>query len=130
MSDYRKFSVAAQLGIAMRATDASGRIHCEICGVWVKRRKDYEIDHRIAERLRPLADRLKPLAMADGQLVCLACHAEKTRDDVGDIAEAKRREAAAHGIERPGKKKIPHRKAERAPYRPAAGPPGIARRFK
>lgn len=35
------------------------------------------------------------------QLLCSACHLDKTRQDVGDIARAKRREDAHHGIKRP-----------------------------
>ena len=132
MSDYRKFPVAVQLAIQMRATDASGRIHCEGCGIWLKRRKDYEIDHVIAEHKRPLADRQKPPTAADGQLLCVAvCHPKKTKGDVGDIAQAKRREAAAHGIEPPSKKKLKHKKKdERPPYKPARGEPEVTRRYK
>jgi hypothetical protein len=128
----REFSVAVQLAIIKRATDPSGRILCESCRAWCKTRAHYEIDHIISEGIRPAADRKRKLTPADGQLLCVAvCHKRKTRNDVGDIGQAKRREAAALGIERPGKVEIPHKeKAGKKPLRTAPGPPGMMRRYK
>jgi HNH endonuclease len=124
----REFSIADQIAIVRGATDSSYRIHCSSCGVWCKSRKDYQIDHVIPEGMRPAADRRRKLVRADGQVLCLRCHSEKTPRDVSDIGEAKRREAYAAGLERPGKKKIAHAKRERQPYRPPAGTPALARR--
>jgi hypothetical protein len=126
---YRRFSVAVQIGVLGRATDSSGRVHCDRCGIWVKSRAEYEIDHVIPEGMRPEADKQKPLTMADGQLLCRAnCHrAEKTPEDVAQIAQAKRREAYHKGIKRPGKasqERLPKRLTKRA-----AGPPRIAREY-
>ena len=100
----REFTVADQKAIVARATDADGKIKCEQCGAWVKSRKDYEIDHVISEGIRPAADKKRKLKPADGQLLCKAiCHKAKSARDVGDIGQAKRREARSAGIERPGK---------------------------
>jgi len=127
----REFTIADQVAIVQRATDSSWRIHCERCGVWCKSRKDYAIDHIIAEGMRPEADRKRNLTPADGQLLCVAvCHPPKTRAEKGDIAEAKRREAAELGIERPGKVKMRRReKLPKEPLRVAAGGSEITRRF-
>jgi hypothetical protein len=124
-----EFSLADQVAIVRRATDSSFRIHCEGCGAWLKSRKDYEIDHRLAEGMR--VDRSRKLTAKDGQLLCVAvCHPQKTRADKGSIAEAKRREAAELGLKRPSKVKIPRRpKPVKAPLQVAAGAPEIMRRF-
>ena len=128
-SARREFSIATQVEIIFRATDEDGRVHCEGCGAWLKSRRDYEIDHIISEGIRPAADRKRRLRAVDGQLLCAICHKSKTRVDKGDQAEAKRREAAELGIERPGKVKIRRREKEaRKPLKIAAGPPGLARR--
>jgi len=129
MTDRREFSLGVQLMIVRRATDSSGRIHCEVCGIWCKRREEFEIDHLLSEGMRPKADKRRRLTPAEGQLLCLRCHGEKTAIDKRDQAEAKRREAAAAGLDRPGKKKIwGGAKPPREPVQTAAGPPGLARR--
>ena len=129
-ADRREFPIAVQLAIVKRATDSSGRVHCEGCGIWLTRRKDYEIDHTISEGIRPAADKKRKLKPADGQLLCVAiCHKAKTRTDGEARAEAKRREAAELGLERPGKTKMRRReKPERLPVRVANGVPGLMRR--
>jgi hypothetical protein len=128
----REFSIGVMLEIVRRATDSSERIHCEQCGAWLKSRKEWEIDHVISEGIRPAADKLRRLSPADGRLLCKAvCHSSKTKRDVGDIAEAKRREAKAAGLKRPAISQITGRpKAEKKPLtKIAIGPTGIARRF-
>jgi hypothetical protein len=127
-----EFTVAVQVAIVNRASDSSWRIHCESCGVFCKSRADYEIDHIRAEGMRPIGETPRKLTAADGQLLCTAvCHPEKTKADKGDIALAKRQEAYALGIEKPGKKKIRRRKREKRPaYRPPPGRTEIARRFQ
>jgi hypothetical protein len=127
----REFSIADQVAIIYRATDEDGRIHCEGCGIWLKSRHDYEIDHIISEGLRSAADKRRRLRPADGQLLCVAvCHKAKSRVDKGVQGEAKRREAAELGVKRPGKVKLPAKeKPARKPLKTASGPPGMARRF-
>lgn len=128
---YRKFSVRACLDIVARATDGEGHIHCERCGRWCPKRADFEIDHILAEGMRPAADKARKLTAADGQLLCKAkCHPEKTDKDKGEIALAVRREAYAAGVDRPGKQKMRSKpRKERRLYRPIAGKPRIAREY-
>ena len=78
--------------IERRATDMSGRTWCEQCGAECATRADYEIDHIVAEGVRPANDNRAALTADDGKLLCLACHDKKTRRDVAEIARAKRLE--------------------------------------
>ena len=129
----REFSVADRVSIVQRATDEAGLIHCERCGSWCKRRADYEIDHIIAEGMRPKADKKRKLVAADGQLLCVAvCHPPKTKRDNEDINEAKRREQRALLLVRPGRRKAwwRHGKDQKPPVKVANGAPGMARRFR
>jgi hypothetical protein len=128
----REFSQSDKIAIRGRASDGSGRVFCEGCGAWLKRRADYEIDHVIPEGMRPLADLQRKLTPADGRLLCVAvCHLRKTKEDKGEIGEAKRREGAKFGLRTPPKRKIGwgHGKATRPPLQVANGPPAMARRF-
>lgn len=89
----REFTQLDRIAIRGRASDGAGRVFCERCGAWLKRKSDYQIDHVIPEGMRPLADLKRKLTPADGQLLCVAvCHPQKTAEDKGDIGEAKRRE--------------------------------------
>jgi hypothetical protein len=66
-------------------------------------------------------------------LLCVAvCHPTKTGRDKGDIAEAKRREAAQLSLVRPGKRKLWWRsgKDQKPPLRVAAGAPALMRRYQ
>jgi hypothetical protein len=124
----REFSQSDKIAIRGRATDSSGRVHCERCGRWCPKRADYQIDHVLAEGMRPLADLTRKLTPADGQLLCVAvCHPGKTADDVGSISEAKRREAAALSIKRPSRAYLP--RPPKPPLKVAAGKPRIAREY-
>ncbi|HEX5211648.1 MAG TPA: HNH endonuclease signature motif containing protein [Pseudolabrys sp.] len=124
----REFTLADRIAIVGRATDGSGKIFCEKCGAWCRKRADYEIDHVIPEGMRPAVDQLEKLKPADGQLLCQDCHDKKTDKDKGAIALAVRRQGYALGIARPGKKKMRSRPCkEREPYRPAIGQPRLAR---
>jgi hypothetical protein len=87
------FSCRTIRDIERRATDMTGRKWCEACGAECVTRADYEIDHCVAEGIRPTNDNRPPLSMADGRLMCLKCHDKKTRADVAAIAKAKRLEA-------------------------------------
>jgi hypothetical protein len=102
----REFSQSDRIAIVGRASDGAGRVHCERCGAWCKRRADYQIDHVVPEGMRPDADLARKLTPADGQLLCVAvCHPGKTKADKGDIGEAKRREAR-HPLVAAGKPRI------------------------
>jgi HNH endonuclease len=84
------FSAAAARAIKDRSTDMKGRIWCELCGAECPTRADYEIDHIVAEGVRPANDNRAPLTADDGKLLCLKCHSKKTRRDVFEIAKTNR----------------------------------------
>jgi hypothetical protein len=128
----REFTVGDRIAIVGRATDPQGRVHCERCGAWCRKRADYEIDHVIAEGDRPLADLLRKLTPADGQLLCVAvCHPQKTKKDKGDIGKAKRLEAAELGVKPPPRRKINwgHEREDKPALKVAAGKPRLAREY-
>lgn len=127
----REFTTSDRIAIVGRATDPQGRVHCERCGAWCRKKADYQIDHIIAEGERPAADLLRKLTPADGQLLCVAvCHPLKTKEDKGDIGKAKRREAAHVGV-KPPRRKINwgHEREDKPPLKVAAGKPRIAREY-
>jgi hypothetical protein len=129
----REFTVSDRIAIVGRATDPQGRVHCERCGAWCRKKADYQIDHIIAEGERPAADLLRKLTPADGQLLCVAvCHPLKTKTDKGDIGKAKRLEAAHVGAKPPPRRKINWGHAsepKKPPLKVAAGKPRIAREY-
>jgi hypothetical protein len=128
----RNFTQSDKVAIVGRASDASGRIHCERCGAWCRKRADYEIDHVLAEGMRPAADLLRPLCAADGQLLCTAtCHPKKTVVDKNRIAKAVRLEAAERGVRTPPARKINwgHEREDKPKLKVAAGKPRIAREY-
>lgn len=51
----------------------------------------------------------------NARILCIPCHAEKTKDDVAAIAKAKRREADHLGAFIPPKRKIPSRPFPKRP---------------
>jgi HNH endonuclease len=85
------FSNATKRIIERRATDMAGRMWCEQCGAECLSRADFEVDHVLAEGIRPANDNNRaPLTADDGKLLCLKCHDQKTRRDVFEIAKSKR----------------------------------------
>ena len=114
----REFSRSVYAEIVHRAS-ASGVVACEGCG-FVLGKKPYHIDHTIPDAL--FHDKKRKLTADDGKLLGVeCCHAPKTKQDLADIAEAKRREAKYLGITRPTQK-IPARpsaKSEKAAKRQA-----------
>lgn len=97
----REFTTAQKVEIVHRATDAAGTIRCERCGLALKRGQ-FEIDHVIAESLRPEVDKREKLKIAEGQLLgTVCCHDPKTYgEDIPLSAKAKRREAKRLGVHR------------------------------
>lgn len=79
----------------------NGVICCEGCGQ-VLGEKPHEIDHIIAEALRPEADKKAKLTTAEGQLLGKdCCHRGadgKTNKDVKAIAKGKRQYNRANGL--------------------------------
>jgi hypothetical protein len=95
----REFPKDIYAQIVRRAIQPSGEIACEGCGL-VLGKKPYHVDHTIADAL--LLDKTRKLTADDGKLLGVeCCHAPKTKIDVKNIAEAKRREAKHLGIKRP-----------------------------
>jgi hypothetical protein len=128
----RNFTQMDLIAIVGRATDAAGKVHCERCGEWCRKRADYQIDHVIAEGSRPAADLARKLTPADGQLLCVAlCHPVKTKRDKADIGRAKRLEAAELGVKPPPRRKVNwgHYKDEKPPLKTAPGKPRVAREY-
>jgi len=128
----RNFTLADRIAIVGRASDQAGRVHCERCGAWCRKKADYQIDHIIPEGMRPTADLQRKLTPADGQLLCVAlCHPQKTRADKGDIGKAKRLEAAELRVKPPPRRKINwgHERESKPPLKVAAGKPRLAREY-
>lgn len=98
----REFTRNQREQIVERAK-VNGVVHCEGCGLALKPGA-WEIDHIIAEALRPEADKQRKLTIAEGQLLGKCCHRGedgKTNKDVTQIAKAKRQYDKAHGLKRP-----------------------------
>jgi len=96
----REFTRNQKEEIVERSKNDRGEICCERCKL-VLGAKPHEIDHVIAEALRPEADKKKPITIAEGQLLGLCCHRGedgKTNKDVKAIAKAKRVYNKANGV--------------------------------
>lgn len=116
----REFPNSVYLAIVRRAMLPDGTIACEGCGL-VLGKKKYHVDHTIPDAL--FLDKKRVLTADDGKLLgAECCHAPKTKQDVKDIAEAKRREARHVGVKRArsalaGKPKEP-KQSRHAPMQP------------
>lgn len=112
----------------------NGQICCEGCG-YVLGAKPYEIDHIIAEALRPEADKQKPITIAEGQLLGKDCchrgEGGKTNKDVKKIAEAKRQYDRANGL-KTAKSKLAAKKDKPSWTSPFSDmpPANLSRRFE
>ena len=105
MMARREFPRDIYAQIVRRAILPSGEMACEGCGL-VLGKKPYHVDHTIPDAL--FLDKSRKLTAADGKLLGVeCCHAPKTRVDVANIAEAKRREAKHLGMKTRIKAKIP-----------------------
>lgn len=96
----RNFTRNQKEQIVERARNAEGKVACERCGLVLKQGA-WEVDHILAEALRPEADKQRKITIAEGQLLGFCCHrgeGGKTSDDVKRIAKAKRVYNAAHGL--------------------------------
>jgi hypothetical protein len=95
----RNFTKKQKQQIVERAT-VDRVVYCEGCGVALKQGA-WEIDHIIAEGLRPEADKQRPITIAEGQLLGKCCHRGpdgKTNKDVKAIAKSNRQFAGHNGI--------------------------------
>lgn len=109
MASRRNFTRNQKEQIVERSKNASGQICCEGCKQ-VLGLKKYEIDHIIAEALRPEADKQKKITIAEGQLLGMECchrgEDGKTNKDVKAIAKGKRQYAQANGMKTRAKQPI------------------------
>lgn len=107
MARRREFPKDVYAQIVHRAMLPSGEIACEGCGL-ILGRKIYHVDHTIPDAL--FLDKTRRLTADDGKLLgAECCHAPKTKVDVANIAQAKRREAKYLGMKQRPKQKIPSR---------------------
>jgi hypothetical protein len=103
----REFPKDVYALIVHRAMLPSGEIACEGCGL-ILGKKSYHVDHTIPDAL--FLDKSRKLTVDDGKLLGVeCCHGPKTKVDVANIAEAKRREAKHFGMKTRHKAKIPSR---------------------
>lgn len=118
----REFTASVYAQIVKRAMLPTGEIACEGCGL-VLGKRPYHVDHTKADGLE--IDKSRKLTADDGKLLGVeCCHAPKTKQDVADIAEAKRREAKHLGIKRP-KGRIPSPPKSPKPATKQSLPPRI-----
>ena len=123
----REFTKDVYAQIVRRATNKAGHVVCEGCGL-VLGKKPYHVDHTIADAL--ILEKRK-LTASDGKLLGVeCCHAPKTKQDVADIARAKRREARHTGAIKP-KRSIasPPKPPRISTKQPVQGMSEIARRY-
>lgn len=84
----REFPKAIKVA-SIKANTRDNVTYCEGCGLPAKR---FHFDHRNPDGLTG-----QP-TLENCQLLCEPCHAEKTKQDVANIAKAKRREASHLGV--------------------------------
>lgn len=95
----REFTPSVYAAIVKRAMLADGTIACEGCGL-VLGKKPYHVDHTKPDGLE--IDKSRKLTAEEGKLLgAECCHVPKTKTDVANIAQAKRREAKYTGAKRP-----------------------------
>ncbi len=118
----REFTRNQREEIVERSKRGGNAICCEKCGL-VLGAKPYEIDHILAEALRPEADKKNKITIAEGQLLGKECchrgEDGKTNKDVTLIAKAKRQYDRANGMTRKAApiKSAPFPKSEKAASR-------------
>jgi 5-methylcytosine-specific restriction protein A len=97
MTKRREFPKSIKVAAVKRAM-RDGEVYCEECSALAKK---WEIDHANPDGLTG-----EP-TLSNAVVLCQPCHREKTRADVGKIAQAKRREARDLGIRKPPTLKSP-----------------------
>lgn len=110
----REFSRSIKVAVIKRAT-VDGKTFCEECGALAKR---WEIDHVRPDGL------LGEATIENAKLLCTPCHDEKTKSDVKQIAQAKRREAIHLGVRKKSSlRSCGFPKQAKAPKQPVKLPP-------
>jgi 5-methylcytosine-specific restriction protein A len=82
----RNFTKAVMVA-RIKASTVDGKIFCNACGALCKK---FEIDHILADGMHTDEDKDKSNSFENSRLLCIPCHAEKTKKDVANIARAKR----------------------------------------
>jgi 5-methylcytosine-specific restriction endonuclease McrA len=92
----KEFPDSVKKAALIRASKATGFPCCEQCGAMIKKGRQ-AFDHINPDGLtgEPTLENCQVLCDGPG-----SCHARKTRQDVSNIARAKRREAADMGIKK------------------------------
>ena len=102
-----------------RARDRwQGRVHCERCGAWCRKRADYQIDHVIAEGSgRPPTWRASSRRRTGNCCASRSATRSRRNGTRRDIGRAKRLEAAELGVKPPPRRKVNwgHYKDEKPP---------------
>lgn len=110
----KEFTRAIKVAVIKRAT-VDGKTFCEECGCLAKR---WEIDHVRPDGL------LGEATIENAKLLCTPCHDEKTKSDVKQIAQAKRREAFHLGVrKKPSLRSCGFPKSSKAQKQPVKLPP-------
>ena len=124
----REFTRNQREQIVERSKNERGEICCERCHQ-VLASKPHEIDHIIAEGLRPEVDKQKKITIAEGQLLGKGCCHRgadgKTNQDVKAIAKGKRQYDRANGLKTRPKAPIPSPPKAPKPVRHPPLPPKV-----
>lgn len=122
----REFSAAVQVAIIRRAT-IDGKLYCEKCEAWIKKRSGGEVHHVKQDAME--VDKASRLKASDGLFLCVPCHREESGAQARVYARVLRVEASHVGA-RAASRPIPSRaKAERIPRPVAPGRGEIGRRY-
>lgn len=105
-----EFTKAVKAEMFRRAT-VDGTTFCEGCGLALKK---WNYDHTIPDAL--ILDKKRKLTASEGKLLGECCHTPKTKQDVKNIAKAKRVEAKHVGAAKP-KSKLANRPKQPKPKR-------------
>jgi len=107
----------------IKAATKDGVVYCDGCGLPCRK---WEIDHIKADAIHVEEDKDASATFENSRLLCIPCHAEKTKSDVKIIAKSKRQEANHLGA-KVSKQKIVSRgfqkkeKKEKIPLPPRRG---------
>ena len=107
----------------IKAATREGVVYCDGCGLPCRK---WEIDHIKADAMHVEEDKDASATFDNSRLLCIPCHAEKTKVDVKTIAKSKRVEAKHLGA-KVAKTKIKSRgfakkeKKEKIPLPPRRG---------
>ena len=97
MAKRQNFGRAARSEIAERAKNAVGEPHCEWCFAVTRKR---HLHHLAQDAMKRPEGKRKPLAAADGVLICIPCHKEENDKQAVEFNKAERVRANYNGVAR------------------------------